>query len=116
MFPDDSGAFQIVFGKFRSGGSPKKSDLFKNKIAGQMFCWPKIICWESFEMDCVAVLAGLELILGGKRSFEVWRTAVFERSKFYLIQTQSFGVSEFQSFISFRVSAWLRRSSETLEL
>ena len=30
MFPDDSGAFQIVFGAFRSGGSPEKSVLFKN--------------------------------------------------------------------------------------
>ena len=32
-------------------------------------------------MDFVGVSAGLELILGGKRSFEVWRTAVFERSE-----------------------------------
>ena len=32
-------------------------------------------------MDFGGVLEGLELILGGKQSFEVWRTAVFERSE-----------------------------------
>ena len=57
MFPDDSRAFQIVFGAFRSSGSPGKSDLFNN------------------------VSGGVELTLKNKRSFEVWRTAVFERSE-----------------------------------
>ena len=32
-------------------------------------------------MDLSDISVGLELILGGKRSFEVWRTAVFERSE-----------------------------------
>ena len=32
-------------------------------------------------MDFAGVLGGLELILEGKQSFEVWCTAVFERSE-----------------------------------
>ena len=76
IFPDDSGAFQIVFGAFRSGGSPGKSDFFKN-VRRPHFIGQQIICWESFEMDVGGVSAGLELILGGKRSFEVWCTAIY---------------------------------------
>ena len=40
MFPDDSGVFQIVFKLFRSGGSPEKSDLFKNVRRLIFCCWP----------------------------------------------------------------------------
>ena len=71
MFPDDSGSFQIVFGAFRSGGSPEKSDLFKRCRQPIFSFGRKIFCWESFEMDVGGVSAGLELILWGKRSFEV---------------------------------------------
>ena len=81
MFPDDSGAFQIVSGAFRSGESPEKSDLFKKVRRPKLFVGRKRICWESSEMDLDEVSAGLDLILGGKRSFEVWGTAVFERSE-----------------------------------
>ena len=40
MFPDDSGAFQIVFGAFRSCESPEKSDFVKNRRSKKC-CWPK---------------------------------------------------------------------------
>ena len=81
MFLDDSGASHIVSGAFRSCESSKKSD-FSKKHRRPKFCFGRqIISWEPFEMDCGGVLGGLELISGGKRSFEVRRTAVFERSE-----------------------------------
>ena len=76
MFPDDSGAFQIVFAAFLICEIPEKSHVCLKESPTAFFVGRKIICWESFEMDFDEVSWGLELISGGKRSFEVWRTYV----------------------------------------
>ena len=73
MSPDDSGAFQTVFGAFRSCSSPEKSKKH-SKMFADFFFSRKIICWESFETVFAEVSDRTELILGGKRSFKVWRT------------------------------------------
>ena len=43
----------------------------------------KITCWELFETVVAEVSERMELILGGKRSFEVWRTAPCVRLRTY---------------------------------
>ena len=55
MFPDDSGAFQIVFGAFRSCESLEKSHFVLNVSPTNFVFGRKIICWESFEMDFAEV-------------------------------------------------------------
>ena len=55
MFPNDSGAFQIVFGAFRSCESPEKSDLFLFLSPTKLFVGQKVICWKSFKMDFAKV-------------------------------------------------------------
>ena len=52
---------------------------FKNFRRTKNFFGRKIICWESFEPVFAEVSDRAELILGGKRSFKVWRTATYER-------------------------------------
>ena len=47
--------------------------FFKN-FRPIFFFGRKIICWESFEPVFAEVSDRTELILGGKRSFKVWRT------------------------------------------
>ena len=54
----------------------KSFNFFFNskKIPDFVFFGRKIICWESFEPVFAEVSDRTELILGGKRSFKVWRT------------------------------------------
>ena len=76
MFPDDFGTFPKVSRAFRSCESLEKSESLLNKFADQFVFCEKIQYWESFEMGFAEVSGGLELILRGKRSFEVWHAAV----------------------------------------
>ena len=48
MFPDDSGAFQIVFGAFRSCESPEMSDLFPKISPTKIVRGQKMICWANY--------------------------------------------------------------------
>ena len=73
MIPERSRSFSERFGAVEA----PKSQIISNIFADRVFCCcRKIICWELFEMDFGGVSAGLELISGGKQSFEVWCTAV----------------------------------------
>ena len=67
--------------RFRAVEAPKSLSVFSKNVADQICVWPKNNLLGIFEMDFGGVWAGLELILGGKRPFEVWRTAVFEQSE-----------------------------------
>ena len=78
MIPERSRSFSERFG---AAEALKSQICFKNVRRPKFSFGRKIICWESFEMGFVGVLGGLELISGAKRSFEVWRTAVFERDE-----------------------------------
>ena len=78
MFPDDSGAFPIVFGAFWSFESPEKSQMCQAISPTNIFWGRTINCWESFEMDFAEVLGRLELLLRGQLLFEVWRMAVHD--------------------------------------
>ena len=78
MIPERSRSFSERFGAMET----LESQIFQKVFADQLVFFDRqIICWESFEMDFGGVPMGSELILRGRRSFEVWRTAVFERSE-----------------------------------
>ena len=72
MIPERSRSFSERFAEVEA----PKSQIFSKMFADQFFSDRQIICWESFEMYFGEVSGGLELISGGKRSFEAWRTAV----------------------------------------
>ena len=64
----------------------RKSFKKISKIFAEKKSRPKNNCWESFETVFAEVSDRTELILGGKRSFKVWRTVTYER-----LRTDAYG-------------------------
>ena len=64
----------------------RKVKNFQKVLATNIFFGRKIIRWELFETVFAEVSDHTELILGGKRSFKVWRTVTYER-----LRTDAYG-------------------------
>ena len=72
MIPERPRVFSDRFG----GVKVPKSQNISKTFAEIFFLGRKVICWESFETVVAEVSDRMELILGGKRPFKVWRTPV----------------------------------------